>query len=41
MKTNMIKRISDIQSNNKFSGTILVKEDKEILAELCYGYAVC
>jgi CubicO group peptidase (beta-lactamase class C family) len=39
MKTNMIKGITDIQSNNKFSGTVLVKDDKEILAELSYGYA--
>lgn len=35
----MTKRVADIQINNNFSGTALVKEDKEVLAELSYGYA--
>ncbi|KKO55241.1 serine hydrolase domain-containing protein [Paenibacillus sp. DMB20] len=39
MNLNMKKRIADIQTKNEFSGTILVQENKEILAEVSHGYA--
>ncbi|OCA88503.1 penicillin-binding protein [Bacillus sp. FJAT-27225] len=39
MKTNILNRITDIQSQNKFSGSVLVQEDNEVLAEVSYGYA--
>lgn len=39
MKTNIIERISVVQSNNLFSGTALVIENKDVLAEISYGYA--
>jgi CubicO group peptidase (beta-lactamase class C family) len=35
----MIKSISDIQSNNKFSGTVLVKANENVLADISFGYA--
>ncbi|WP_043931386.1 serine hydrolase domain-containing protein [Bacillus sp. EB01] len=35
----MIKSISDIQSNNKFSGTVLVKGNEDVLADVSFGYA--
>ncbi|OAS84223.1 MULTISPECIES: serine hydrolase domain-containing protein [Metabacillus] len=39
MKTNILNRIAEIQDQNKFSGSVLVKEDNEVLAEVSYGYA--
>lgn len=39
MSINVTKRIADIKIDNNFSGTTLVKADKEVLAELSYGYA--
>ncbi|ALC92347.1 penicillin-binding protein [Bacillus sp. FJAT-18017] len=35
----MINSISDIQSNNKFSGTVLVKANENVLADISFGYA--
>jgi len=39
MRTGIVNHINNIQAINKFSGTILVKQDKEVLAEASYGYA--
>ncbi|MGV3466295.1 MAG: serine hydrolase domain-containing protein [Heyndrickxia sp.] len=39
MKTNIVNRIADAQEKVNFSGSILVKENNGILAELSYGYA--
>lgn len=39
MKSNILNRITDIQSQNEFSGSVLVKEDNGILSEVSYGYA--
>lgn len=39
MNPNVTKRITDVKDKNNFSGTVLVKENNEILAELSYGYA--
>jgi CubicO group peptidase (beta-lactamase class C family) len=35
----MLKRISAIADKTGFSGTILVKRDREVLSEISYGYA--
>ncbi|WP_409271792.1 serine hydrolase domain-containing protein [Neobacillus sp. SCS-31] len=39
MNTKILNSIAYIQNQNKFSGSILVKEDKEVLTEVSYGYA--
>jgi|SRR5699024_8845237 len=39
MKTNILNLISNIQEKAKFSGSVLVKENNRILAELSYGFA--
>ncbi|MFK9095180.1 serine hydrolase domain-containing protein [Bacillus salipaludis] len=39
MKSHILNRITDIQEKAKFSGSILVKENNDILTELSYGYA--
>jgi CubicO group peptidase (beta-lactamase class C family) len=39
MKTNILNRITDTQEKVNFSGSILVKENNDILTELSYGYA--
>ncbi len=39
MPTSMAERLRRIQENNDFSGTILVKEESNSLAELSFGYA--
>lgn len=39
MKTNILNRITDIQRQNQFSGSVLVKRDNEVVAKVSYGYA--
>jgi CubicO group peptidase (beta-lactamase class C family) len=39
MKTNLLERITALQKEIEFSGTVLVTDDKGILAEVSYGYA--
>ncbi|MFX3675169.1 MAG: serine hydrolase domain-containing protein [Paenisporosarcina sp.] len=39
MNSNISERIEKIQSNNHFSGTVLVKDNDKILADVSYGFA--
>lgn len=39
MNLTLTERIASIQSNNYFSGTVLVKEDQNVLADVSYGFA--
>lgn len=39
MKRNIIDKIHNLQSNNQFSGTALVKNEDQIIVEVSYGYA--
>ncbi|UJW57075.1 serine hydrolase [Bacillus sp. A116_S68] len=39
MNTDILKKLEKVQSEHNFSGTVLVKNDKEVLTEVSYGYA--
>lgn len=39
MMVNVIETIAQVQANNDFSGTVLVKDDRNTLVDLSYGYA--
>ncbi|GIO30976.1 MULTISPECIES: serine hydrolase domain-containing protein [Paenibacillus] len=39
MKAKLTKRIEELQNQNRFSGTVLVKAKQHVLAEISFGYA--
>ncbi|UTR14021.1 beta-lactamase family protein [Salipaludibacillus sp. LMS25] len=39
MERDLLKKLAKIQSKNNFSGTVLVRNDKEVLTNVSYGYA--
>lgn len=39
MNLNITKRIENIQNNNQFSGTVIVKEYNNLLADVSYGFS--
>ncbi|MGZ0879898.1 hypothetical protein ACWZQY_028530 [Priestia megaterium] len=39
MNSNLTEKISDIYKSNNFSGSIYVQQEKEVLANISYGFA--
>ncbi|MCU9614911.1 beta-lactamase family protein [Caldibacillus lycopersici] len=39
MESTILNRLNEIQLENKFSGSVLVKQKNETIVEACYGYA--